>query len=81
MTSSQAKILEDVVTVLDGRPTLVAEVEREPADVVAFLREEIRQLMANPRFEDALAGYLLPDSVSQSRIRLVLERLHQLRAL
>ena len=76
-----SKDLEDVVTVLDGRPTLVAEVEREPADLIAFLREEIEQLTANPRLEDALSGYLLPDGVSQSRIRLVLERLHQLQRL
>ena len=76
-----SKDLEDVVTVLDGRPTLVAEVGREPGELVAFLREEIGQLIANPRFEDALSGYLLPDAMSQSRIRLVLERVHQLLAL
>ncbi len=76
-----SKDLEDVVTVLDGRPSLVAEVGREPVELVAFLHNEIGQLMANPRFEDALSGYLLPDAMSQSRIRLVLERLHQLLAL
>jgi hypothetical protein len=76
-----SKDLEDVVTVLDGRPSLVAEVGREPFELVAFLHNEIGQLMADPRFEDALSGYLLPDAMSQSRIRLVLERLHQLLAL
>lgn len=76
-----SKDLEDVVMVLDGRPTLAAEVGQEPAELVAFIRVEIGQLIANPRFEDALSGYLLPDAVSQSRIRLVLERLHQLLAL
>jgi hypothetical protein len=70
-----------VVTVLDGRPALAAEVGQEPVELVAFLREEIGQLIANPRFEDALSGYLLPDAMSQSRIRLVLERVHQLPAL
>ena len=69
------------MTVLDGRPSLVAEVREEPAELIAFLRGEIHQLIANPRFEDALSGYLLPDAVSQSRSRLVLERLHELRAL
>lgn len=76
-----SKDLEDVVTVLDGRPTLIAEVGREPAELIEFLREEIGQLTANPRFQDALSGYLLPDAISQSRIRLVVERLHQLLAL
>jgi len=76
-----SKDLEDVVTVLDGRPSLVAEVGREPVELVAFLRQEIGQLIANPRFEDALSGYLLPDAMSQARIRLVLQRLQQLLAL
>lgn len=76
-----SKDLEDVATVLDGRPALVAEVGQEPAELIEFLREQIGQLIANPRFQDALSGYLLPDAMSQSRIRLVLERLHQLLAL
>lgn len=76
-----SKDLEDIVTVADGRPSLVSEVEREPEDLIGFLRTEIGGLIANPRFEDALAGYLLPDALSQARIRLVLERLHQLLAL
>jgi hypothetical protein len=76
-----SKDLEDVVTVLDGRPSLVAEVGQEPAELIAFLRGEIDQLIADPRFEDALSGYLMPDAVSQSRSRLVLERMEQLRAL
>jgi hypothetical protein len=76
-----SKDLEDVVTVVDGRPGLLGEVAREPSGLVAYLQEEFGQLMANPRFVDALSGYLLPDAVSQSRIRLVMERLHQLLAL
>ena len=76
-----SKDLEDVVTVLDGRHSVVSEVRDEPAELIAFLRNEIAQLVANPRFEDALSGYLLPDAVSQARRRLVLERLDQLRAL
>lgn len=76
-----SKDLEDVVTVLDGRPGLVAEVRAEPVELIAFLRGEISQLVSNPRFEDALSGYLLPDALSQARSRLVLERLDQLLAL
>ncbi len=49
-----------------GRPALVAEVGQEPAELIEFLREEIGQLTANPRFQDALSGYLLPDAISQS---------------
>ena len=73
-----SKDLEDIVSVLDGRPTLIAEVEKSPAELIVFLRAGIGSLLASPRIEDALAGYLLPDAASQSRIRLVLERLHRL---
>ena len=73
-----SKDLEDIVSVLDGRPTLIAEIEKSPAELVVFLRAGIGSLLASPRIEDALAGYLLPDAASQSRIRLVLERLHRL---
>jgi hypothetical protein len=76
-----SKDLEDVVTVLDGRPSVIREVREEPDDLVTFLQVEINRLLANPRFEDALSGYLLPDAISQSRIRFVLERLHQILAL
>ncbi len=76
-----SKDLEDVVTVLDGRPSVIREVGEEPVDLVTFLQVEINRLLANTRFEDALSGYLLPDAISQSRIRFVLERLHQILAL
>lgn len=73
-----SKDLEDIVSVLDGRPTLIVEVENSPAELIAFLRAGIGSLLASPRIEDALAGYLPPDAASQSRIRLVLERLDRL---
>ncbi len=76
-----SKDLEDVVTVLDGRPTIVAEIRRESAELSVFLQEAIGRLTADPRFADAISGYLLPDAVSQARITLVLERMHQLSTL
>lgn len=76
-----SKDLEDVVGIIDGLPTIVAEVGGAPSDLIVFLCEEIGSLIANPRFEDAIAGCLLPDAVSQARIRVVLERLHQILAL
>jgi hypothetical protein len=70
--------LEDVMSVVDGRETLSAEVRDAGADLSEYVRREIRNLLANPGFIDALPGFLLPDPASQSRIGIVLERLHHL---
>ncbi len=73
-----SKDLEDIVSVLDGRPSLIAEVEVASAELRRFIRAEISTFLARPHFEDALAGYLLPDAASQARTRLVMDRLHRL---
>lgn len=66
--------LEGVVPVVDGRETLSAEVRSAGADVREYVRREMAKLLADPAFIDALPGFLLPDVVSQSRIRIALGR-------
>ena len=73
--------LEDLVAVVDGRRTLVAEVRDAPVELRAYIRAEVRRLLAAPGFADALPGYLLPDAMSQSRITTVLHRLEELSSL
>ena len=70
--------LEDIVSVVDGRETLSAEVRDAGADLREYVHREIARLLANPGFIDALPGFLLPDRASQSRIGIVLGRLHRL---
>jgi hypothetical protein len=70
--------LEDMVSVVDGRDALVIEVQAAGAKVRAFIRTEVRRMLATPGFLDALPGHLLPDAASQSRIRVVMERLREL---
>jgi hypothetical protein len=72
--------LEDLISVVDGRAELVAELKSGAADLRAYVRAGIRALLAMPGFSDALPGYLLPDAPSQSRIGIVLRRLEQLAA-
>jgi hypothetical protein len=57
---------------------LVAEVRAGAAELGASVRAEIKNLLATPGFLDALPGYLLPDTASQSRIMIVLQRLQEL---
>jgi hypothetical protein len=70
--------LEDLIAVVDGRAALVTEVRAGAAEFRAFVRTEIKRLLATPRFLDALPGHLLPDEASQSRISIVLGRLEGL---
>ena len=70
--------LEDVVSVVDGRETLGAEVRDAEVDLSEYVRREAAKLLGNGSFIDALPGFLLPDAASQSRIGIVLGRLRDL---
>jgi hypothetical protein len=70
--------LEDLITVVDGRPELANELRSAPDDVRLFIAREIIQMLNTASFIDALPGYLLPDSASQSRMSIVLERLTEI---
>ncbi len=70
--------LEDVITILDGRPELIEEIAGSPEDLREYLGAEFRSLLASPAFRDALPGHLLPDAASQQRITIVLSRIQQI---
>lgn len=73
--------LEDLISVINGRAELTAEIRAESAELRAYVHTEIKRMLATPRFLDALPGYLLPDAASQSRIGMVLGRLEDLASL
>lgn len=60
--------LEDFITVIDGRPSLLQEVGEASPDLRAFLAEAVRGLLSASRFLDALPGHLAADAASQARI-------------
>ena len=70
--------LEDVLSVVDGRPILGKEVKASPDDLRAYLATAISTLLKESRFIDALPGHLLPDPASQARMDVVLRRLTDL---
>ena len=59
--------LEDIIAVVDGRPELVGDIADAASDVRAYIAAEIRTLLDNEDFVEALPGFLLPDSASQAR--------------
>jgi len=70
--------MEDIVTLLDGRPELGAEVRTSPEEVRDFLARTFREFLQDRDFLDALPGHLLPDSASQQRIPLLMERIREI---
>lgn len=70
--------LEDIVTLLDGRPELGEEVRTAPEEVRGFLARTFREFQRNRDFLDALPGHLLPDSASQQRISLLTKRIREI---
>lgn len=70
--------LEDLITVVDGRPELLDELRSAPEDVRSYIGDAIGQMLKARQFIDALAGYLLPDSASQARIKQLLAKLTQI---
>lgn len=70
--------MEDIITLLDGRAEVVEEVIAAPADVRDFLAEEFERFLKNRAFLDALPGHLLPNSASQKRVPILIERIRTL---
>jgi predicted nucleotidyltransferase len=70
--------MEDIITVLDGRPGIVSEIRRASDDLKDFLSVTFRVLLANNEFLGAIPGHLLPDRASQARLPLLIKRLGEI---
>lgn len=63
--------LEDFVAVIEGRETAVQEIIESPQDVLDYLAQATKTLLAEPRFLDVLPGFVPDDK----RVPLIQERL------
>jgi hypothetical protein len=70
--------LEDVLAIVDGRPSLVAELESAADEAAVFVRRRLGELTSDSSFLDAVAGHLPGDSASQRRVPIVLARLRSI---
>jgi len=70
--------LEDLIAVLDGRDSIVAEVESS-GEVGLYLAAEFHSLLALNAFQDALRCHLPADAASQQRAPVVLQRMRAIR--
>ena len=66
--------LEDVVTLIDGRPSVVEEVLGANQDLRKYIAETLNRFLQDDSFIGSIQGSLLPDRASQARFPLLLER-------
>jgi predicted nucleotidyltransferase len=73
--------MEDIVSLVDGRPELASEIESSSDALRSFIKEEIEDLLLDPLFLDRIPWLLANDEASQQRVPLVVERLRRLAGL
>lgn len=66
--------LEDVISVVDGRPELVGEIERTAEDLRDYISSAFAQFLADKNFLNALPGLVI-DGSPATRYTVVLQRL------
>ena len=66
--------LEDVVTLLDGRASVVDEVLGANLELRKYIAEVLGRFLQDDSFIGSIQGNLLPDRASQARFPLLLER-------
>jgi len=62
-----AQDLEDILAVIDGRDSLLAEIRDSHPDVRRFLAQEFASLLAAEQFLDAIPGHLGGDAIAYER--------------
>jgi predicted nucleotidyltransferase len=70
--------LGDIISVVDGRDSLVKDCERMPQELKDYLARQFSGLLADRRFRDALPGHLPGDAISQSRLPDLQAKIQQL---
>lgn len=73
--------MEDIVNLIDGRPTLGAEVDDAPDPLREYLREELEDLLQDLSFVDQLPMHFRTDAAEQARVPTVIARMRRLAGL
>lgn len=72
--------LEDIVSVIDGRSSLLQEIADGPSELREYLAARCCDLLANPLLLDYLPGLIAPGDDQAERAELVHERLQRIAA-
>lgn len=67
--------LEDLISVIDGRNTIVDEMKSAPGKVINYVSEQFSAMLDSEVFNEALPGLLPPDKAGQARLNLLLDKI------
>ena len=67
--------LEDIITVIDGRPELTQEIDEADGELQRYIAAEINTLLEDRNFLTALPGHLPGDAASQARLPELIRRM------
>ncbi len=67
--------LEDILRIINGRPSLAAEVASSPQDCRGFLGRFFQELLGLPDLTFIISGHLNGDRSSQARIPMIRQRM------
>jgi hypothetical protein len=70
--------LEDIITVVDGRPELTAELAAASPEIREYLRSRFADFIRQDAFITALPGHLPGDVASQARLPSLLATIRRL---
>lgn len=67
--------MEDILTVIDGRPEFADELNAASPQISEYLKDEIETLLSDQDFVDKISWHLAVDDASQARVSIIVERL------
>jgi len=70
--------MEDIISLIDGRPELSDEVNNSSKKIRRFLSDIFSEFLTNDLFLECISGHLPPDFASQARKKIVLERIRRI---
>lgn len=70
--------IEDIILIIDGRPSVLEEVKHADATLRNYLAEEFAKLLDMEDFVDAIPAHLLPDDENQARAPIIEDRIRAL---
>ena len=70
--------LEDILTVLDGRATVLEEIGNSPDVLRKYLSDWFSDLISEADFIQCLPGHVPPDSASQERVPILVETIQRI---
>lgn len=67
--------LEDIITILDGRPEIVSEIKAADKKLQTYIAKNFSDWLQNKVFINALPGLIAPDPTSQDRFSLIVDKI------